>query len=225
VKGIVEPSDPRVALAGRRGRVVEILIVLVLLQAVFVIAIWSSVSTFFARGRLRGMQEATQEIIRGVHSHYEVAGEAIPAGVAKAIDAVKAATAGASYNKKIHRYHTHLWVFGDAIGEACWRRGYDVCKRTMTPKQDIILVELSLKELLHLTWLAHLGFNHMMPNYRGFESYRFTGDEDARGGTRAIERLEAAIPAEHRPFDDAAAQAGSRRKLITEWWSPKLMSA
>jgi hypothetical protein len=95
----------------------------------------------------------------------------------------------------------------------------------MTPKQDIILVELSLKELLHLTWLAHLGFNHMMPNYRGFEAYRFTGDEDARGGTRAIERLEAAIPAEHRPFDDPAAQAGSRRKLITEWWSPKLMSA
>jgi hypothetical protein len=30
-------------------------------------------------------------------------------------------------------------------------------------EEDIILVELSLKELLHLTWLAHLGFNHMMP--------------------------------------------------------------
>lgn len=203
----------------------DILVVLALLQLLFVLAILSSVRTFFARGRLRGMQEATQEIVRGVHSHYEVAGEAVPAHVAKAIEAVKAVTSGATYNRKIHRYHTHLWVFGDAIGEACWRRGYEVCKRAMTPKPDVILVELSLKELLHLTWLAHLGFNHMMPNYRGFESYRFTGDEDARGGTRAIERLEAAIPAEHRPFDDLTAPAGSRRKLITEWWSPRLMSA
>jgi hypothetical protein len=204
---------------------VDILVVLALLQVLFLIAIWSSVSTFYARGRLRGMQEATEEIVRGVNSHYEVAGEPIPPSVVKAIGAVKAATSGASYNRKIYRYHAHLWIFGDAIGEACWRRGYDVCKRAMTRKQDIILVELSLKELLHLTWLAHLGFNHMMPNYRGFESYRFTGDEDARGGTRAIERLEAAIPAEHRPFDDPSAQAGGRRKLIAEWWSPRLISA
>jgi hypothetical protein len=204
---------------------VDILVVLILLQLFFVIAIWSSVSTFFARGRLRGMQEATQEIVRGVNSHYAVAGEAVPPHVAKAIGAVTAATSGASYNKKIHRYHTHLWVFGDAIGEACWRRGYDTCKRAMTPKQDIIPVELSLKELLHLTWLAHLGFNHMMPNYRGFETYRFTGDEDASGGTRALERLEAAVPAEHRPFDDPMVQANGRRKLIAEWWTPKLMTA
>jgi hypothetical protein len=210
---------------GAGDRVVDILIVLTLLQLFFVVAIWSSVRTFFARGRLRGMQEATQEIVRGVQSHYEVAGEAIPAGVAKAIDAVTAVTSGASYNKKIYRYHAHLWVFGDAVGEACWRRGYEVCKRAMTPKQDIILVELSLRELLHLTWLAQLGFNHMMPNYRGFESYRFTGDEDARGGARAVERLEAAVPAEHRPFEDSAAQADGRRKLITEWWSPRLRTA
>jgi hypothetical protein len=204
---------------------VDILIVLALLQLLFLAAVWSSVSTFFARGRLRGMREATQEIIRGVQSHYEVAGEAIPANVATAINAVTAATSGASYNKKIHRYQAHLWVFGDAIGEACWRRGYDVCRRAMTPKQDVILLELSVKELLHLSWLAHVGFNHMMPNYRGLETCRFTGDEDARGGTRAIERLEAAIPVEHRPFDDPAAQAGSRRKLITDWWSPRLMTA
>ena len=207
------------------GPVVEILIVLALLQLLFVIAIWSSAGTFFARGRLRGMQEAAEEIVRGMQSHYEVAGEAIPADVAKAIGAVKATTSRASYNKRIHRYHAHLWVFGDAIGEACWRRGYDVCKQTMAPRQDVVLLELSLKELLHLTWLAHLGFNHMMPNYRSLETYRFTGDEDARGGARAVEKLEAAIPAEHRPFDDPAAQAGGRRKLIAQWWSPRLARA
>jgi hypothetical protein len=207
------------------GSVVDILIVLALLQLLFVAAIWSSAGTFFARGRLRGMQEATQEIVRGVQSHYEVAGEAIPVNVAKAIAAVTAAASGASSSKKIHRYQARLWVFGDAIGEACWRRGYDVCKRAMTPKQDLITVDLSVKELLHLSWLAHLGFNHMMPNYRGLETSRFIDDEDARGGTRAVERLEAALPAEHRPFDDLGIQAGSRRKLITEWWSPRLMSA
>jgi hypothetical protein len=212
-------------MVGAGDRVVDILIVLALLQLFFIIAIWSSVSTFFAKGRLQGMREATQEIVRGVNSHYEVAGEAIPASVAKAIDAVKAATSGASYDRKISRYHAHLWVFGDAIGDACWRRGYDACKRTMSPKGETILVELSLKELLYLTWLANLGFKHMMPNYRGFDSYRFTGDEDARGGTRAIERLESAIPAEHRPFEDPAAQSNRRKKLIAEWWTPKLMTA
>jgi hypothetical protein len=87
-------------------------------------------SARFARGRLRGIREATQEIIRGVNSHYEVVGEAIPASLAKAIDTVETATSGSSYDKKIYRYHTHLWVFG----EACWP-GYDVCRRAMTPKR------------------------------------------------------------------------------------------
>jgi hypothetical protein len=205
--------------------VVDILVVLILLQLFFVVAVCSSVSAFFSRGRLQGMREATQEIVRGVNAHYEVAGEAVPANVAKAIEAVKAATSGASYNRRIHRYHAHLWVFGDAVGEACWRRGYEICRRAMTPNPDFIHLQLLPKEILHLSWLAHLGFNHMMPNYRGFESYRFTGDEDAREGARAIEKLEAAIPAEHRPFDDPAAQSVGRRKLIADWWSPRLMTA
>jgi hypothetical protein len=43
-------------------------------------------------------------------------------------------------------------------------------------------VDLSVNELLQLSWLAHLGFQHMMPNYRGFEVYRFSGEEDAAEG-------------------------------------------
>ena len=58
-------------------------------------------------------------------------------------------------------------MFGDAVGAACWRKGYDTCKLQMTPADDKIRIALSAGELLHLTSLAHLGFKKMMPNDRG----------------------------------------------------------
>jgi hypothetical protein len=75
-----------------------------------------------------------------------------------------------------------------------------------------------MSELLHLSWLAHLGFKKMMPNDRGIEMHRFNDEDDAQQGTRAIERLELAIPARHRPFDDPLAQSVSRHELIQNWW-------
>jgi hypothetical protein len=196
-----------------------ILIVVILLLILLFASTWSSARSYFAKGRLAGMEEATREIIRGISSHYEQAGQAPPDHVMKAVEAVKTFASGASFEKSILRYHARLWIFGDAVGAACWRKGYDACRLQMTPRVDKIRVELSMRELLHLTSLAHLGFKKMVPNDRGIEMLRFGDEDDAREGTRAIDRLEQAIPARQSPFDDPLAQSANRQELIRNWWS------
>jgi hypothetical protein len=198
-----------------------VLAVIVVLLILLLASTWSSARSYFAKGRLAGMEEATLEIIRGIRSHYESAGQAPPEYVTKAVEAVKSFARGASYEKSIYRYHARLWIFGDAVGAACWRRGYDICKLQMTPGEDKIRVELSMSELLHLTSLAHLGFKKMMPNDRGIEMHRFDGEEHALKGTRAVERLERAIPEKHRPSDHSA----NRQALIRHWWPLERKSA
>jgi hypothetical protein len=202
-----------------------ILAVLSVLLTILLASTWSSARSYFARGRLKGMEEATLEIIRGIDSHYQTAGQAPPDHVTKAIEAVRSFARGASYEKSIDRTHARLWIFGDAVGAACWRKGYDICKQEMTPGPDKIRVELSIGELLHLSWLAHLGFRKMMPNDRGIEMHRFNDEDDAQEGTRAIERLELAIPAKHRPFDNPLAQSVNRHELIQNWWPLQRRSA
>jgi hypothetical protein len=58
----------------------------------------------------------------------------------------------------------------------------------------------------------------MMPNYRGFEIHRFSGEADAREGALAVSRIESAVPAKDRPFADLAVQLGDRLKMIGDWW-------
>jgi hypothetical protein len=192
----------------------DILAVLVGLTLLLVIATWSSVRSYYARGRLAGMEEATREIIRGIRSHYEVAGEPPPDHVAKAIEAVRASARGASNEQDILRYHARLWSFGDAVGAACWRKGYERCRRKMLPREDRIRIDLPLEDLSHLAALAHLGFKRMMPNDRGIETARFGGEQQAWDVARAIERLELAIPDTHRPSGHSATRQG----MIRHWW-------
>jgi hypothetical protein len=71
---------------------------------------------------------------------------------------------------------------------------------------------------LQLSWFAHLGFQSMMPNYRSFEIHRFSGEEDAQEAAMAVGRVESAIPAQARPFDDLSVQLRARQKLIRDWW-------
>jgi hypothetical protein len=193
---------------------VDILSILVALIFLLLTAAWSSARSYFAKGRLAGMEEATREIIRGVNSHYELAGQSTPEPVAKAVEAVNTFARSASHEKSIYRYQARLWIFGDAIGTACWRKGYDTCKLEMTPRDDKIHVALSMNELLHLTALAHLGFKKMMPNDRSIEILRFSGEEHALEGAHAVGRLEWAIPEPHRPSGHSA----NRQALIRHWW-------
>src|ERR1700761_1405414 len=146
-----------------------------------VVAGWLSAKSYLEKGRLLGMEEATTEIIRGLSAHYELAGQASPDRVGKAVEDIRKASKRRwkSGKGKTNPYHAQLWVFGDAAGEACWVKGHAAGVRRKAPAEGKHRVDLSLTELLQLSWLAHLGFQSMMPNYRSFELHRFSGQEDA----------------------------------------------
>jgi hypothetical protein len=165
------------------------------------------------------MEEAIRELARGINTHYGSDGKP-PEPVMAALEKVKA-VADRNWkpnNKLTQRYHAELWNLGDAIGEACWLKGHAAGIRRKAPTEGRIRVDLSLNELLQLGWLAHLGFQHMMPNYRDFEIHRFSGEEDAKEGAAAIGHIEAAVPPKDRPFADLLIQVQRRQSLISDWW-------
>ena len=61
----------------------DILLILGGLLMAFVVASWSCANSYFEKGRLRGMEEATREIVRGSSSHYELEGQTFPERVAR----------------------------------------------------------------------------------------------------------------------------------------------
>jgi hypothetical protein len=198
----------------------DILAVVAVLLILFFVASWSSARSYFAKGRLAGMEEAMGEVIRGIRAHYESAGHA-PEGVAKAIEAITGFVHGPSAEKDILRYHARLWTFGDASGSACWRKGFDHCRQEMSPHPERVRLDLRSDDLLQLASLAHLGFKKMMPNDRGLEMVRFAGEDQAVAVARAIERLEHAIPVPQRP----STHASTRQALIAHWWPVERKSA
>ena len=172
------------------------------------------------------MEEAIREMARGITAHCQLEGGSLPIGVEKAMSAWKAVSLSnrkraMEGEKGTDPYHAQLWALGDAIGEACWLKGHAAGVRRKAPAQGKIRVDLSVTELLQLGWLAQLGFQHMMPNYRGFEVYRFSGEEDAQEGARAIGKIEALIPAKERPVADLSLNYKNRQKLICDWWKAK----
>lgn len=205
----------------------EILFAMVVLVIMLLLAGWSCSRSYYERGRLRGMEDAAREMIRGISSHYELDGQGVPDSVLKAVAGVKTISAKNLALATADPYEARFWNFGDAIGEACWRKGHGSGLRKREPAKGKFRIDLSLSELLQLGWLAHLGFQHMMPNYRGFEIHRFSGEQDAQEGAVAVGRLECAIPAAERPFDDLSIQLKSRQKLISDWWQavPKRVTA
>jgi hypothetical protein len=195
----------------------DILAILAVLLLSLAYASLSSARSYFAKGRLAGMEEATREIIRGLRAHYEIAGQPPPEGIVTALEGIKSMTPQAATEKSIQRYHAKLWTFGDAVGTACWRKGYDVCRQRMAPKPDRIRLDFPIDELLEIASLAHLGFKKMMPNDRGIETARFDGEDHAVQVARAIDRLEWAIPEAQRPLDLAT----TRATMIRQWWQPR----
>jgi hypothetical protein len=140
--------------------------------------------------------------------------------VAKALTAVNAASGKHDRKGRLATvtYHAQLGILGYAVGEACWLKGHRAGVGRAAPVEGKIRVDLSLNEVLQLSWLAHLGFQHMMPNYRSFEIHRFSGEEDAQEGAKAVSKIECSIPAKDRPFADLTVQLKKRQKLICNWW-------
>lgn len=201
---------------------VEVLVLLGGLVGLLLILAISSARSYFEKGRRQGMEEAIREMARGMTSHCQLDGGGLPIGVEKAMSALKAVSTSErrrSAKRWREAYHGQLWILGDAIGEACWLKGHGAGVRRKAPTAGHIRLDLPVNELLQLGWLAHLGFQHMMPNYRGFEIFRFGSEEDAQEGARAIGKIEAVIPAKARPVADLSATYKVRQKLIRDWWN------
>jgi hypothetical protein len=198
----------------------DILAIIILLLMMLLASTWSFARSYFQKGRMAGIEEATLEIRRGIRSHYERAGEMAVRSVEQTLAEAQASARRASGRGSIHRHQARLWMFGDALGAACWRRGYDDCRRRLAPAEDQIRVDLSISELLQLTMLAHVGFRKMMPNDGEVGAHRFLGEEQALAMSCAIERLEQAIPDQVQPLE----HANLRRALIRNWW-PQRRSA
>ena len=197
----------------------DLLVLMSVLLAVLIGATGACARSYYEAGRKRGIEEAVREILRGVGSHVELEGGALPAAIEKAGNDLKILSARRLSKKLlIQAYHGQLWVMGNAIGDSCWMKGHAAGMRRKAPAEGRIRVDLSLNELLQLGWLAHLGFQHMMPNYRSFETYRFSSQADAEEAARAVGRLEASVPSKDRPITDLTVQFKSRQQLIGEWW-------
>jgi len=195
----------------------DISVFMLTLQLLFLAAAFSCARSYFGKGRIAGIRVATREILRGIQSHYHTAGLAIPQHIAKAIEAVDAFPGDPSSEKAFLRYRASLWTFGDALGGACWRKGFETCRARMLPREDRIRLDLRSDDLLQLAALAHLGFKKTMPNDRVIETLRFNGEQHALSAARAIDRLECALPESLRPSDHSA----TRQDMIRHWWPPE----
>jgi hypothetical protein len=197
-----------------------VVLILALLSGLFVALLfscWSCARSYFEKGRLRGVEETTREIARGVELHYTRENLSVPEDITKAIEGVRTI---ADTKSTVGSHQARLWLLGDAIGRACWQKGYIAAVGELSPEEGKVRLDFSMNELSQLSWLAHLGFQHMMPNYRDFEIHRFKGEDEACEGARAVSRLEVAIQAKHKLLDDPGPRSKSRRLSIREWWSP-----
>ncbi|MGA7804460.1 hypothetical protein [Bradyrhizobium sp.] len=192
----------------------DILVVIIVLLILLFAASWSAARSYFIKGRLDGMEAAAVEVVRGIGSHYESVGRPLPEDVAKALDALRTFARSTSCEQNIKRFEAGLWGFGDAVGAACWRRGYEACREKLSARPDRIRIDLPVDQLLHLAALAHLGFKKMMPNDRAIETLRFEGEEHAMAVAYAVERLEQALPEAYRPSGHLA----TRQAMIRHWW-------
>ena len=63
------------------------------LQLALLLPTWSCARSYFEKGRLQGIEEATREIVRGLKPYYELADRTIPERVIKAAEDIIAVSA------------------------------------------------------------------------------------------------------------------------------------
>src|SRR5258708_36419344 len=96
-----------------------ILAVIAVLLVLLLTSTWSSAKSYFAKGRLAGMGEATLEIIRGVCSHYESSGQATPDYGAKAVEAARTLAPGATFEKSTYPYQARRSLIRCVLAPSC----------------------------------------------------------------------------------------------------------
>jgi hypothetical protein len=135
------------------------------------------------------MREALHGLIRGVSTHYEHEGEPIPERVGKCIDDMKAQVSRVrGAREKCQTFSLHFWELGNEMGNAAWQDGFEAGPRDAKPHDDEIRVDLSLKRLMTIQWLAHCGFETMVVwNKDG--PLTFADKADAEDAEQAITKL------------------------------------
>jgi hypothetical protein len=184
-----------------------------------VLLMWATFSVakvYVTLGLRRRSARMADEVIRGAQLSLGTSASALPKSVLAAAVNLKR-----GFHDQIIPHDSLLWELGNSIGEACRQSGYQEGLKVSAKPDDQIRIDMSVNELLHMSWLAHLGFQHMMPNYRGVEVHRFGGATDAREAARSVAILECALPKNDRPFVDTRTQMLTREKMISDWWVAK----
>lgn len=174
------------------------------------------VAHYHERGRLQGIREACDRMIRGVSRHYEVVGQPIPENVAKAVDTMMdRVNARKTWKEKNEIYLPLIWALGDEMGKACVASGIEIGEFGTNPRDGEIRIDLTAREIVNLSFLAHLGFEKMITGYAGMSGdISFNDEADAEQATEAIRKLERNRPKEMRDESDPYAMAFNRQTMI-----------
>jgi hypothetical protein len=184
----------------------------------------------FTRGRLSGIREAVDELMRGAADHYQNDNQTSEP-IRNALNDIKA-----RLSKKRTTPITGdtvgagLSELGRAMGEVVFGKGFeagrDAQARLEAPINGKVRVDLSVSELMQIRWLAHFGFEHTMWNTWDPEGAKprphadvvFKNRTDAQRATEAIDLLEHRIPKERRDSGEPYALALNRQQMIRERW-------
>lgn len=173
------------------------------------------------RGRLQGIREASDRMIRGVSRHYEVVGQSIPEDVAKAVDTMMdRVNARKTWKEKNETYLPYLFTLGDEMGKACVASGIEIGEYRADPREGETRIDLTSREIVNLSFLAHLGFEKMIVGRGGaFGDISFNDEADAEQATNAIGKLERYKPKEMRDPTDPYILAFNRQTMIWDRYS------
>ena len=167
----------------------------------------------YARGRREGVREAVAEIAEGVRANYRKSGKPVSRQLDAVIRSARASFARAA----------GAGAGGKVVTLQLRRLGYEIAAAPEVDAQEErrktghLQVELTLRELLTVRWLAHAGFKLMMRNKDG-DKFTFRDEKDAQESTFAIDRLEWSIPDENKDPKAPYALGLCRQKMIWERW-------
>jgi hypothetical protein len=184
----------------------------------------------FTRGRLSGIREAVDELMRGAAYHYQNDNQTSER-ILNALNDIKARLS----KKRPTRIagdavSTGLSELGRAMGDVVFGKGFEAGRnaqaRLEAPINGKVRIDLSVSELMQIRWLAHFGFEHTMWNTWDPEGAKprphadvvFKNRTDAQRATEAIDLLEHRIPKDRRDSGGPYALALNRQQMIRERW-------
>jgi hypothetical protein len=184
----------------------------------------------FTRGRLSGIKEAVDAIMRGAASHYQDDNKTSEP-ILNAFNEIKERISkNRSPRMGEDSVSAGLSKLGRAMGDVVFGKGFeagrDAQARLETPISGKVRVDLSISELMQIRWLAHFGFEHTMWNTWDPEGAKprphvdvvFKNQTDAQRATESIDLLEQRIPKDRRDSGAPYALALNRQQMIRERW-------